>query len=182
MILTAGTVGAWPGGVSVFLFAVAVFFGGCSPEELKVRGTAMIAVALLVGCGASNIWQDVQNGDMAAVQSQIESGADVDARDALGRTPLYYSIYNEHPQITGLLVRSGADVNVKHNAGKTPLHLAAELGDTATVRLLLKAGAKVNAQDSNQGTPLDWAVGTLHDDTADFLRKRGGKAGSTLNR
>ena len=72
----------------------------------------MIAVVLLTGCGASNIWQDVQNGDTAAVQSQIESGADVDARDALGRTPLYYAIYNKHPEITVLLVRSGANVNV----------------------------------------------------------------------
>ena len=140
----------------------------------------MMAVALLAGCGASNIWQDVQNGDLAAVQSQIESGADVDARDALGRSLLYYAIYNKHPRITGLLVRSGANVNVKHRANKTPLHLAAELGDTPTVRLLLKAGAKVNALDSDQGTPLDWAVGTLHNDTADLLRKQGGKAGSTL--
>jgi ankyrin repeat protein len=138
----------------------------------------MMTVVLLAGCGASNVWQDVQNGDTAAVQSQIESGADVDARDALGRTPLY----NKHPEITGLLVRSGANVNVKHKADKTPLHLAAELGDTPTVRLLLKAGAKVNSLDSDQGTPLDWAVGTLHNDTAAFLRKNGGKEGSVLTR
>ena len=138
-----------------------------------------MAVVLLAGCGASNVWQDVQNGDTAAVQSQIESGADVDARDALERTPLYYAIYNKHREITGLLVRSGANVNVKHNADKTPLHLAAELGDTPTARLL-KAGAKVNALDSDRGTPLDWAVGRLHNDTADFLRKHGGKAGSTF--
>ena len=147
---------------------------------MKVRGTVMMAVVLLAGCGASNIWQDVQNGDMAAVQSQIESGADVDARDALGRTPLYYAIYNKHPRITGLLVQSGANVNVKYKADKTPLHLAAELGDTSTVRLLLKAGAKVNALDIDQGTPLDWAVGTLHSDTADILRKHGGTAGGTF--
>ena len=33
----------------------------------------MMAVVLLTGCGASNIWQDVQNGDTAAVQSQIDA-------------------------------------------------------------------------------------------------------------
>ena len=99
-------------------------------------GTLMITVVLLAGCGASSVWQDVQNGDTDKVQSQIESGADVDARDALGRTPLYYAIYKKHPEIIGLLVRSGANVNMKHKADKTPLHMAAELGDTPTVRLL----------------------------------------------
>ena len=118
-----------------------------------VLGTLMITVVLLAGCGASSVWQDVQNGDTDKVQSQIESGADVDARDALGRTPLYYAIYKKHPEIIGLLVRSGANVNMKHKADKTPLHLAAELGDTLTVRLLLKAGAKVNSMDSDEGTP-----------------------------
>ena len=142
----------------------------------------MMAVALLVGCSVSNIWQDVQNGDMASVQSQLKSGADLDARDALGRTPLYYAVYYEHLKIAGLLVKNGANVNMKHKANKTPLHLASELGNIQMVRLLLKAGAKVNALDSDQGTPLDWAVGTLHNDTAALLRKNGGREGSALTR
>ena len=142
----------------------------------------MMAVALLFGCSVSNIWQDVQNGDMASVQSQVKSGADLDARDALGRTPLYYAVYYEHLKIAGLLVKNGANVNVKHKANKTPLHLAAELGNIQMVRLLLKAGAKVNALDSDRGTPLDWAIGTLHNDTAAFLRKNGGREGSALTR
>ncbi len=119
---------------------------------------------------------------MASVQSQVKSGADLDARDALGRTPLYYAVYYEHLKIAGLLVKNGANVNVKHKANKTPLHLAAELGNIQMVRLLLKAGAKVNALDSDRGTPLDWAIGTLHNDTAAFLRKNGGREGSALTR
>ncbi len=138
----------------------------------------MVTVALLVGCGSSNIWQDFSNGDVSAVQKHINSGVNLDARDALRRTPLYYAVYNEHLKIAGLLVENGANVNVKHIANKTPLHLAAELGNMQMVRLLLKAGAKVNALDSDRGTPLDWAVGTLHNDTAAFLRKNGGKEGS----
>ena len=61
----------------------------------------MMAVPVLVGCSVSKIWQDVQNGDMASVQSQVKSGADLDARDALWRTPLYYAVYYEHLKIAG---------------------------------------------------------------------------------
>jgi len=139
-----------------------------------------IAVLVLVGCGRSNLWLDAGNGDFSAAEKRINSGEDLDARDALGRTPLYYAVYNEHLKIAELLVKNGANVNEKHKDDKIVLHLAAELGNLRMVRLLLKVGAKVNALDSDQDTPLDWAIGTLHNDTAQFLRKHGGKTGEEL--
>jgi len=136
-----------------------------------------------VGCGSSNLWLDAGNVDFSAVQKSINSGADLDARDArdgLGRTPLYYVVYNEHLKILELLVSNGVNVNAKPKANKIVLHLAAELRNLGMVRLLMKAGAKVNALDSDQDTPLDWAIGTLHNDTADLIRKNGGKRGAEL--
>ena len=146
---------------------------------MKYLITAIAAVAL-VGCGSSNLWQDSSKGDFPAVQKSIKSGADLNARDALGRTPLYYAVSNEHLKVVELLVKNGANVNAKHKANKISLHLAAELGNQKMIRSLLKAGSKVNALDSNHDTPLDWAIGTLHNEPADLLRKHGGKTGEEM--
>ena len=44
-----------------------------------------IAAVVLAGCGSSNLWQDASKGDFPAVQKRIKSGADLNARDSLGR-------------------------------------------------------------------------------------------------
>ena len=51
-------------------------------------------------------------------ESLIAAGADVNARDVAGRTPLFYVNY---PPKAALLLRSGADVHVRDAEGNTPL-------------------------------------------------------------
>jgi len=74
----------------------------------------------------------------------ILNGADVNAKDNNGNTPLHKIArqqYLPNPIIVELLIAKGADINKRNYAGKTPLQVAREL-QSPTVPLLKKLGAK----------------------------------------
>jgi ankyrin repeat protein len=54
----------------------------------------------------------------------IERGADVEAKDKWGRTPLYYACLNDNLECAELLIDAGADVGAKDRFERTPLDLA----------------------------------------------------------
>ena len=89
-------------------------------------------------------------GDVKAVRLMLDHGADVNAFDPLGRTPLMYAAGSDllALDVVKLLIERGADVNAKNrhrqagDAGLTVLDLAKLRGETPVVQLLVKSGAK----------------------------------------
>jgi len=82
----------------------------------------------------------------------LDRGADVDARDNAGRTPLHYSSFcpgkpgifattSEMVDDSRLLLEHGADIRAQDDGGKTPLQLALESGHDELVEFLLGMGA-----------------------------------------
>ena len=63
-----------------------------------------------------------QNSDAARVL--LELGANADAKDAQGRTPLHAAVGAGAADLAAALLRAGARVNAKTRAGSTALHLA----------------------------------------------------------
>ncbi len=96
-------------------------------------------------------------GDLKTVQSCLDAGADVNAKDKYGETPLIKVIDNKKLIIVEFLLTKGADVNAMDNEGRTALTIVAYDGDINMAEVLLTKGADVNAMDKNGLTALDSA-------------------------
>ncbi len=81
-------------------------------------------------------------GDLAAVQKTVAAGADVNAKDQGGWTPLHFAAYEGKTEYFNLLIAKGADVNVKTLKGETPLKLAMSKAHLGLADILREKGAK----------------------------------------
>ena len=96
------------------------------------------------------------NAEVAGVL--IEHGAEVEALDWLGRTPLHWAAQFGLVDVADLLIQSGAEVDRQGQDGATPLHWAAREGHHEVVRLLLARGAKPDVHDHEGRTPLHFGA------------------------
>ena len=120
-----------------------------------------------------DLFDAANRGDLKKVKRLLNEGADVNAKDEDGWTPLHWAAYYGHLNVVKLLVDRGADVNAKSKAGETPLHWAAANGHLDVVEFLVDRGADVNAKSKAGWTPLHLAADKGHLDIAKLLLDRG---------
>ena len=107
--------------------------------ELKDYGETALTVA-------------ARRGNASAVELFIERGANIEAKDKDGRSPLSHA---KTLEVARLLINAGANVNSEDKNGKSPLSWTANL---ETIQLLLDNGAKLEAEDDKGLTALSWAA------------------------
>lgn len=104
------------------------------------------------------------NGDVEVVRLLLTRGAEVDAPNGAGWTPLHYAAERGDTLLVKMLLDKGAYAGSQTNRfGETPLMLACGLfggggRSDACARLLLAKGAEVNARTADYETALMFAA------------------------
>lgn len=94
-------------------------------------------------------------GDLAALRSALAGKADVNARDAHGRTPLHVATFARQRAAVRALADAGAALNLLENDRYDAVTIAAVADDEDTLRLLLELGASARQVTSRyDGTAL----------------------------
>jgi ankyrin repeat protein len=115
----------------------------------------------------------VQRGEREAALEMIRAGADVNAAQGDGTTPLHWAVYKVDAELVEELLRRGASPDVINDYGSSPLAEAVKIGDVVLVRMLLDAGADLEAPNQDGQTALMLAARSGALDVADLLVERG---------
>jgi hypothetical protein len=119
------------------------------------------------------LFEAVGDGNAAKVRELLKRGANPNAMDKYGSTPLHFAAAKGYVDVARLLLEHGADANAKDKEGWTPLHLAALWGHADAARLLLEHGADANAKKKDGFTPLHFAAAKGYVDVARLLLEHG---------
>ncbi len=125
---------------------------------------------------APDLVKAIRDRDARAVGKLIENGADVNACDAEGNTPLILASFYASPKCVALLLQEGALANVANKDGVTALVRGAT--NYEKTRLLVDAGARVRVRTADLGnTPLILAARRAGNSrTVKLLLERGANA------
>ncbi|CAI6080125.1 unnamed protein product [Clonostachys chloroleuca] len=115
----------------------------------------------------------LDRGHDEIVHLLLQAGADADARNVYGETPLYVAAERGSHRIVQWLVEHTTDINATSSFRK-PLWIAVKEGHGEIVRYLLEHGADANAADGRyKGTYLQTAVLHGHGNIVQHLLKHG---------
>ena len=129
-------------------------------ESRTAARVAASAIAALVSLSPLAVQADsaladaIQNGRRAAALELVNGGADVNATQGDGTTPLHWAAYKLDAELVGVLLAHGAKADVKNDYGASPLGEAVKAGNAPLVATLLKSGADVNAANVDGETTL----------------------------
>jgi hypothetical protein len=119
-------------------------------------------------------------GEAELAAALIRFGADPDAQEPEGHTPLYYASTGA---VARVFLAAGARVDVPSGPTRgTPLHQAARRGFAPVAAALLDHGANIEARDAKGQTPLRRAVNCRQLSVVQLLMQRGANPHAQDNR
>ena len=119
------------------------------------------------------LWRNELKGHIEIGKRLLERGADVNACDNDGWTPLYLAAWSGRLEFVRMLLEHGALINTPGDDGRTPLHMASIEGHVGVISLLLEHGADPNACDKGGKTPSDLALDLGRGNIVELLAESG---------
>jgi hypothetical protein len=95
--------------------------------------------------GVEPVHVAARQGDLATLQTLLDSGVGVETRDAYERTALHWAALRGEVEAAELLTRRGAAIDARAWYDMQPLHWASLKGKADVARMLLSRGAHVDA-------------------------------------
>ena len=167
---------------------------GKVPFDYALKGTdayGLLKATRTLARSNRDLFEAVENGTVSEVKAALSAGANPNARNGWGATPLYAaaaSYSNSNPSVIKALIEGGADPGARVSIGgiswETPLHAAAKYmirpfsnpgARVAVIKALIEAGADPGARDDVGNTPFDYVKnnGTLKGTDAYWLLNDG---------
>lgn len=116
--------------------------------------------------------QAAERGDNDRVRQLLKEGADIDARDARGRTAIMAATHGNRPETVRLLIEAGADMNAQDDRLDNPFLYAGAEGLLEVLEVLIAAKADTKLTNRYGGTALIPAAEKGHVDNVRALLER----------
>lgn len=138
-----------------------------------MKRSVALAVAILAvagrGAAADALTDAIRANDRQETMRLIAGGADVNAADSLGTTPLMWAARYGDVTVVDRLIRAGANVTAENVFGVTPMSEAALIGSEPVIARLLAAGVDADSPNPEGETALMLVVRTGRIDAAKRL-------------
>lgn len=107
--------------------------------------------------GTTGMHVSASSGNLQILAILYKAGADINARNSVGDSPLDLAAQHDQLEAVKLLLDMKARINDTDKNGMTALMFAAKAGDVEMVRALLDHGANANLGDYTGRDALGWA-------------------------
>ncbi len=131
-----------------FLKAVKDKDGGKATELLDKPGTTIVN-SRDGDTGESALHIVTRRGDLAWIGFLLGKGANINAKDREGNTPLIIATIARWSEGIALFAKLKADINTQNRLGETALLKAVQGRDSYNAKALLEAGANPDINDSS---------------------------------
>ncbi len=112
-------------------------------------------------------------GLLDAMKLFLKNGANPNATDDNGITPIAYALYNGEDEAVDLLAEHGADINKQDTNGCTSFMFMCRSGKIESIRKCFKFNPEINIQDNAGRSAFIWSLPTGNKAVWDLLKEKG---------